>query len=337
MTSPGRYTVAVLIPVYNDWAAAGALLRRLGDVLAEQAASTHVILLDDASTDPSPLSAEHVAGSKLSIAVLALRRNLGHQRAIAVGLAWVERHLGCDAVVVMDGDGEDDPDDVPRLLQRLHDNGHSRIVFAERTRRLERPVFRFFYRLYCAAHRLLTGMSVRVGNFSAIPAKLLSRLVTVAELWNHYAAAVFQARIAYEMIPTVRARRLAGHSRMNFVALVAHGLSAISVHSQIVGVRLLIASGVLAGLAIGTLLLAFTYVAITNAELSLRTWVALLALVFVLLQIAMAAVTFVFTTLYSRAGASFLPIRDYQFYVGEVTLLCGAPDSLHERSILVSR
>jgi polyisoprenyl-phosphate glycosyltransferase len=337
MTLPSRYTVAILIPVYNDWAAVGALLRRLGDVLAEQTTSTHVILLDDASTDPSPLSAEQFAGSKLSIAVLALRRNLGHQRAIAVGLAWVERQLRCDAVVIMDGDGEDDPADVPRLLQQLRENGHSRIVFAERTRRLERPLFRFFYRLYCGAHRLLTGMSVRVGNFSAIPAKLLARLVTVSELWNHYAAAVFQARIAYEMIPTVRARRLAGHSRMNFVALVTHGLSAISVHSQIVGVRLLIVSGVLAGLAVGTLMLAYSYVAITNAQLSLPTWIALLALLFVLLQTAMAAVTFVFTTLYNRASASFLPIRDYQFYVGEVTLLSGAPDSLHEQSILVSR
>ena len=101
--------------------------------------------------------------------MLRLRRNLGHQRAIAVGLAYVEDRFKHDAVVVMDSDGEDDPSDVPRLLELLRAEGGRAIVFAERTRRSESWSFRFFYGLYKLLHRVLTGHGVRVGNFSAIP------------------------------------------------------------------------------------------------------------------------------------------------------------------------
>ena len=67
--------------------------------------------------------------------VLRLRRNVGHQRAIAIGLAFIHAHRPCRAVVVMDADGEDRPSDVPRLLARLDAAGDPAIVFAERTRR----------------------------------------------------------------------------------------------------------------------------------------------------------------------------------------------------------
>ncbi len=146
----------------------------------------------------------------------------------------------------MDGDGEDDPADVPRLLERLEREDRGRIVFAERTRRSESLVFRFFYGLYRGLHHLLTGQKVRVGNFSAIPRRRLSSLVVVSELWNHYAAAVIRSRQPYSTMPTRRAKRLRGRSTMNFVSLVTHGLSAISVQSDVVGVRLFVLSVLLA-------------------------------------------------------------------------------------------
>ena len=80
-----------------------------------------------------------------------------------------------------------------------------------------------------------------MGNFSVIPRERLASLVVVSELWNHYAAAAMRSRQPFCTIPTRRAERLDGESKMNFVGLVVHGLSAISVYSDIVGVRLLIA------------------------------------------------------------------------------------------------
>src|SRR4029434_10989959 len=74
----------------------------------------------------------------------------------------------------------------------------------------------------------------------------LSSLVVASELWNHYAAAVVKLRLPYTSIPTTRGRRASGRSSLDFVALVVHGLSAASVFGDVIGVRLAIATGLLA-------------------------------------------------------------------------------------------
>jgi hypothetical protein len=215
----------------------------------------------------------------------------------------------------MDGDGEDAPADVPRLVDRLAATDGHAIVFAERRRRSESMWFRLGYALYRWCHRLLTGIPVRVGNFSIVPARQLERLVVVSELWNHYAAAVFKARIPYDSIPTERARRLTGPSKMNFVGLVAHGLSALSVHAETMGVRLLVLT-MAAGLGVGTLI---------GAVLAIRfltTWAipgwattATGFLAMLLIQAASLAVVFAFLVLHGRSQPSFLPLRDYALFI----------------------
>src|SRR5207248_10153931 len=137
-------------------------------------------------------------------------------------------------------DGEDRPEDAAVLVARCREQHGQRINFAERTRRSESVLFQVFYRLYQLLHWLLTGIRVRVGNFSAVPAARLAALVTLPALWNHYAAAIFQARLPRALLPTVRGQRYTGRSKMNFVALVIHGLQAISVFIEVVAVRLLL-------------------------------------------------------------------------------------------------
>ena len=122
------------------------------------------------STFPSSLS------SVRAIRILRLRRNLGHQRAIAIGLMHINKTIVCDAVIVMDADGEDTPEGVVQLLDAYSKNGCSTAIFAERRRRVESLLFRAFYLFYKILHRGLTGVSVRVGNFSILPSQYLSPL-----------------------------------------------------------------------------------------------------------------------------------------------------------------
>ena len=187
--------LTILIPVFNDWEALDLLLTLLDKALAEQSLTAGVLVVDDGSTmAPTPRCEESPFVALRHVDVLALRRNLGHQRALAVGIAFVEDRGRCESLVVMDGDGEDDPHDVPRLVARSREDGGHRIVFAERTRRSESAIFRIFYVLYKLLHVLLIGSGVRVGNFSIIPRARLTSLVVVSEMWNHYAAAAFHSR-----------------------------------------------------------------------------------------------------------------------------------------------
>jgi glycosyltransferase involved in cell wall biosynthesis len=319
MSRATHHPLTILIPIYNDWEALALLLADLDAALAENRLEAGVLIVDDGSTVRPAGSLERQSYRVLhDIEVLSLRRNLAHQRAIGIGIAFVEDRGRCDALVVMDGDGEDSPRDVPRLVAESRRQGGTRIVFAERTLRSESVTFRVFYVLYKYLHLLLTGYSVRVGNFSIIPRARLASLTAVSELWNHYAAAAFRSGQPICMIPTRRATRLHGRSRMNFAALVTHGLSAISVYSEIVGVRLLIMTAVL--VILDLLAIAAAIFIRVATDLAIPGWATygVGILTVLLVQLLMLTVVFVFVILSGRNSYSFIPKRDYLYYVSGV-------------------
>jgi len=318
MTGSFPSRVEVLMPVRDDWCSAAELVRRIDKAIGSHRFSIEVLLVDDGSAQRcDPADFQGSFSSVRSIRVLRLRRNLGHQRAIAIGLAHIRARAGCDAVVVMDADGEDTPDGVIQLVRAYSDNDGTKAIFAERRRRLDSLAFRCFYHLYRGLHRALTGISVRVGNFSILPFEYLETLVTLPELWNHYAAAVFRSRLAFATTPISRGLRIAGRSRMTFVALVSHGLSAISVFSDVVGVRVLVASLVgclltLLGIAAVIVIRLFTVMAIPG-------WATYTAgaLIIITVQFITMASGFTFFMLSSRANLGFVPLRDYPLFVME--------------------
>jgi len=310
--------VVILIPVYNDWEALGLLISNLDQALGSQTGHFRLLIVDDGSNESPPpnLIARHLDRIQ-TVQVLELSRNLGHQRAIATGLCHVRDHIACNAVVIMDGDGEDDPADVPRLLSMLTEHPRA-CIFAERLKRSEGLTFRICYSAYRQLHRLLTGIPVRVGNFSVLPISQLRRIVTVSDLWNHYAASVVKARLPVVRVPTNRASRLAGKPQMNLVSLVVHGLSAMSVFSDRIGVRLLISAGLLGGLA-GCLLFVLLgvreFTDVTIAPWAISTALILCALVPLLMLLSFV---FVFVILAGRESSTVLPIRDYVYFVQEI-------------------
>lgn len=313
-------TLTVLTPIYNDWAALETLIKALDRELGSDRLSAEILIVDDGSHLVPDFGERQLAlASIAAVEVLHLRRNLGHQRAIAIGLAYLEANSTCDAVVVMDGDGEDRPEDIRQLLDRLDGENGQRVVFAERKRRSEGRAFAALYWLYRVTHWLLTGERVRVGNFSVIPRALLRRLVGVSDLWNHYAAAVFHARLPYVAVPTTRGTRYAGRSQMNFVALVTHGLSAMSVFGDRIGVRLLIVTCAVT-MSVVALYIALAAWHVAAGE-QFAGWVlfggaALLLLILLLLATSLA---FVFIILAGRNNPGFLPFREFLHYISHST------------------
>src|SRR5262245_54611813 len=135
--------LAIVTPVYDDWESFRELIRRL-DVMAGAKPDTvfDVIAVDDGSTEPLPgaLLADAAIAHLARVDVLRLACNLGHQRAIALGLVEVEARGTYEAVIVMDSDGEDRPEDIPMLLAALRAHPR-RVIVARRARRSEGPVF----------------------------------------------------------------------------------------------------------------------------------------------------------------------------------------------------
>ena len=324
VAQPLDVELMILMPIYNDWRSLSLLLPELDKELRSARLRARLLLVDDGSTERVPETLSNLTLSSIvRIEILPLRRNLGHQRAIAVGLSYIEANEPTRTVVIMDADGEDSAADVPRLVRECLAHNSEKIIFAERTRRSEGFTFACFYHLYRWVHWLLTGIPVRVGNFSVVPANSLKRLVTVSELWNHYAAAVHKAKLPISLIPTERSLRLDGSTNMDLVSLVVHGLSAMAVFGDRIGVRLLIivSFGMLLAVAgiFGVAIIRFT----TN--LAIPGWATYASglLLVITVQMLLVVLGFIFVILAARNTLNVIPSRDYAHLVDHLKRIHG--------------
>ncbi len=309
----------IVMPVYEDWESASLVCIALDQCMKTHPdIATSILLVDDGSNRPPP---KKFPGARLpsvtSASVLRLRRNLGHQRAIAVALAYVQHNLAADAVLVMDADGEDRPEDISRLVAAFQTSEVPVTVFASRGRRIESLSFKMFYGCYRVLHRLLTGRHIQFGNFSLLPREHLDRIVAYPDLWNHYAAAVLKARLPYTAVRADRGERLRGKSKMSFMNLVVHGLSALFASYEVVSTRLLVATVSLT-LAFSCLLLVVVGIRFFT-HLAIPGWATFTGgLLFVLVAQSLGALlTITFSVMMSRNTLGFLPIRDYPYFVAD--------------------
>jgi hypothetical protein len=217
----------------------------------------------------------------------------------------------------MDGDGEDNPFEIERLLNISEKTGNKTIIFAKRSKRSEGQIFKFFYFIYQQLFRLLTGRKIRVGNFSLLPAFVLKNVVVISEIWNHYSSGIHRSRIPYLEVNVPRTRRLDGQPKMNLVSLITHGLSSIAVYGDLVGTRILLAIVILSVL----LLLALCLVVLIRflTDLAIPGWATYVfgLLVISFLQLILIGTVFSLIILAARNSVNIIPIRDYKYYVDE--------------------
>ena len=301
--------IVIVTPVYNDWESFSMLLKKTGEVMGH--ASIEFLAVNDGSTLAPDVTQWK---GRYPVHLLHLNRNLGHQRAIACGICRATEFMAPDLLVVMDSDGEDRPEDLPALIDASASNDQ-KIVFARRSRREESFRFRFFYRLYKIIFRLLTGKAISFGNFSVIPSRSLIQLGSVSEIWNHYPGGVIKSRLPYVEISINRGKRYAGESRMNFTALVMHGLSAVSVHIETVAVRLLIFSFftiVLSLLGIGVVFYLKFFTTLTFPN-----WASTISFGFasIIMQAFIISLFLAFTVLNYRIQKNIIPLKDYRDFV----------------------
>jgi len=307
--------IAVVVPVLNE---SRNLVRLVQDAaqVVPSGWSIKFLIVNDGSTEPVALDLQS-EGAHFDGRVLSLGRNMGHQRAIAVGLAWLAVRQYPHSIVIMDGDGEDRPEALA-VMWKAYLQRPDAIVVAQRRNRTENVRFRFFYRAYRFSFRVLTGHQLDFGNFVLLPPAAVQRLVLMNELWNHFPATVMRSRLPIVKVPIDRGVRYSGESRMNFTALVNHGLAAIAAFVDAVFVRLLVVTGVLFGF--------FSIAAV--AVVAIRLWgtwgvpgwatTALGLILLGLLQLVGLLVVVTFLTLSMRSSSSPPPIQFAEQYIAKV-------------------
>ena len=230
-------SLTVVTPVYEDTEASNQLFL---DLAKEFGTDIELVVVDDGSVR-EPVDVQNLDSAGLDVVVIRLKRNDGHQCAIASGLSYVADQMpNARRVVVMDSDGEDMPSTIHDLLEALR-HEQVDIAVAERRSRVETLRFRVFYVMYKLIFGLLTGRRISFGNFMALKPAAVRRLTAMHELRTHVAGAALGSRLRLAVCPLDRGPRYAGKSRMNFTALALHGFKALMVFAEDVLVRVGIA------------------------------------------------------------------------------------------------
>ncbi len=107
--------ISLVIPIYNEAEGLPDLNRAVSETLDRLSQSTEIVFVDDGSKDGSASVLDEFAASDPRVRVLHLARNYGQTAALMAGF---QNSTG-DVVIPMDGDGQNDPADIPRLLDKL--------------------------------------------------------------------------------------------------------------------------------------------------------------------------------------------------------------------------
>lgn len=246
MSAENTFSLVIVTPVYEDVEAASRLFKELSNVFGR---GVYIVAVDDGSVR-QPLDVSSIVAADLNGVVIKLKRNVGHQRAIAIGLSYVADHLPlAPRVVVMDSDGEDIPATIKELISPL-ESTEVDVVVAQRKSRVETLRFRAFYVVYKWLFLLLAGKKISFGNFMALKPSAVKRLAAMQELWIHVAGCVLTSKLRMAACPLDRGSRYAGHSKMNFVGLALHGFKGLMVFAEDVLVRVGIACAFVAVLSV---------------------------------------------------------------------------------------
>jgi len=230
----------VLVPVFNDWSSIRHLLSDLDLAFDQATIGAEVYLIDDGSTIPFPDDFICQQFSSISrISILTLGQNVGHQKAIAAGIAFLSKRVTDRSVIVMDGDGEDDPALVPKIVNAIQ-CGPSGYVVVRRTTRNEGIIFKTLYWCYKLTFLMLTGQRLEYGNFCGFFGTQLPLLAADTDVPLHLASRILRLRATKTFFDHPKTQRYDGESQMNYTSLITHALASFSVYADLVTIRIFV-------------------------------------------------------------------------------------------------
>ncbi|WP_224997470.1 glycosyltransferase [Cesiribacter sp. SM1] len=222
-----RNNVTIITPCFNENVTVIAFLHEVVEVVKDLPFQFTIVVVDDASTDNTLklLQEFEPAAQNVTMQILKLRYNSGHQGAIYQGLLFA-RELDCNKFIVMDSDGEDDPQAIRELVY-VDDY---KIVNVIRGRRKENFTFRFSYHIYKIIFNLITGRIMNFGNYCMIDKDILQSATGTS--FVHFAAYLSKHRVEAKKIIYNRRKRIDGKSKMNLTSLVHHAFKSFIEYAE---------------------------------------------------------------------------------------------------------
>lgn len=205
--------LSIVIPIKDERENIPRLHERITDALRDLDASFEIVLVDDGSTDGSHLEMESLAARDPRVKIVRLRRNFGQSAAMQAGIDYATGQ----AIVTMDGDLQNDPADIPMLLETLKQGGYD-AVFGLRADRQDTYLNRKLpSNLGNWLIRKVTGVPIKdMGcTLRVIRSDLAKNLALYGEMHRFIPVLAQHAGATFVQVPVRHHPRTAGHTKYN--------------------------------------------------------------------------------------------------------------------------
>jgi len=227
--------IKILIPIYNDWQSVFKLLENINLEVSTLNFEFSVIIINDASTESKPELSVNLKNLK-SVQVINMKQNRGHARCNAAGLKHINEKEEFDYVIPMDGDGEDRPEELSLLIEKIQEYPNT-VVTANRVKRSEGFMFKFCYLAHKYLTLVFTGQTIKYGNYTCLPKSAVNIMINEPATWSSFSGSLAKIAKVRKSVPSERGTRYFGPSKMSFVNLLKHSLSIIAVFKTTLIIR----------------------------------------------------------------------------------------------------
>tara|TARA_Y100000996_G_scaffold364806_1_gene309229 strand:- start:266 stop:1120 length:855 start_codon:yes stop_codon:yes gene_type:complete len=235
------------MPCYNDWPSIFKLLENIDKEILELKGEFSVLIVNDGSNEKMP-ETKSVYKNIKSVKVINMKKNQGHTRSNATGIRYLSKKENYDYLILMDGDGEDRPEEIKLLVNKVLNNEDVSVV-AKRVKRSEGLIFSILYNLHKLITLVFTGRIMNFGHYSCLTKKDVDIISLKESLWGNYSGTVKKFISKLDNIPCVRGVRYVQPSKMSFIKLVIHSFSILAVFKYQVLLRSIVFSIILLLLA----------------------------------------------------------------------------------------
>lgn len=221
--------ILILTPVYNDWKSLDKLVSQINKIFEIKIKSKfELMIVNDNSKDKCNYE-RYKRKMVKKITIINLYKNVGSQRAIAIGLKYLAKYYKKKLItVIMDSDGQDNPNLIHKLLA-VHKLNPKYSIAVNRGQRKEPSWFRILYEIYCQLVKIFSAKKIRFGNFSLLNFKHLKKLSSKHDLWSAYPPTLLQNLDKIIYLTSDREKRYDGKSKMNIFGLIFHAIKVFAV------------------------------------------------------------------------------------------------------------
>ena len=221
--------IIILTPVYNDWKSLMKLLAKINNIFKYQVKKKFdLVVVNDFSNENFNFKRLKVKSiNKLTL--ISLSKNLGSQRALAIGIRYINKFYKKNyQTILIDSDGQDNPKAIKNMLKKIEKDPKSSIAI-KRGQRKESLWFVILYEAYCLFINFFAAKKIRFGNYSLLSSNHIKQVYNNSDLWSAYPPTISNSIKKINFLTIDREKRYAGKTKMSFFKLINHALRVFSV------------------------------------------------------------------------------------------------------------